>query len=124
MQADRHKQAEREQTDELCVAPISPKLRTEDGLVTKQHRIEDSLVCCSPDKVTVHGAILQLTGGHSVQRTAESGAISRIGAVRFHTADGLTHKMTQGRLSPAAHCPIPVHHTFAAQQSSWLLCTT
>ena len=84
----------------------------------RQHRNKDSLVCCSPDEVTVHGAVLQLTGGHSVQRTAESGTISRIGAIGFHTADGLTHKVTQGRLSPAAYCPIPVHHMFVVTKAA------
>lgn len=99
-----------------------PNHGNKDRLITKQRGSEDSLIGCSPDEVTVHGAILQLTGGHPVQRTAESGAISWIGAVGFHTADGLTHKVAQGWLPPATHCPIPAHQMVLSCQSRWLMC--
>ena len=67
----------------------------------------DSLVCCSPNEVTVHWAVLQLAGGDPVQCPAQGGPISRVGAVGLHTADGFTHKVAQWRLPPTTHCPIP-----------------
>ena len=102
----------------LRIDTIKPKLcafwlpSLHSGTELQQNRAaEDSLICGAPNKVTVHGPVLQLTGGYSVQLSAESGSVGREGAVCFHTADGLTHKVPQGRFPPPTNCSVPAQIT-------------
>ena len=53
----------------------------------------DSLIGCSPHEVAVHGAILQLTGGHPVQLAMQGGTLGGVGAIGLHTAHWLSNKM-------------------------------
>ena len=55
--------------------------------------VRNLLIRRSPDKVTVHGAILEFTGGDAVQLAIEGCTLGWVGAVGLHAADWRPNKV-------------------------------